>query len=349
MILPQFIPLVRLFLKALAKLVDQTYCLLRFDESWELESLCRALPQGLPQILSLPSNSATRLLVIIPFRDGWHLTEKCLTSLSMQSLKDISEVDIVLVDNGSKEEQTSLGIDKWMSENSHPWRKLICLRDTSAFNFSALNNKAVMSACKDHELLLFLNNDVEFLSPKHLQSWIDWMKTYTDAAASGCSLLYPSRTVQHACVLPGFKIVGTHPLKGASEKTAQEWASQARRVPAVTGAALMVRQSVFSDIGGFDETLAHAFQDVDLCLKILKTGRGIWIVPNIIAIHHECATRKKSSRLKEVQAFYSKWEDSLEELTGVDQKISRWHEKIRPAFGGGPFPWRYFTHDMDPD
>jgi GT2 family glycosyltransferase len=204
----------------------------------------------------------------------------------------------------------------------------------------------VKSSKLDFSHILFLNNDTEFTSSDQLINWLTWMSKRQELGAVGCTLLYPNKTIQHSCVLPGFKIAATHPLRGAPEEIAKIWAAQERPVPAVTGAALMIERQLFESIDGFDEELAHALQDVDLCLKVLKSGRQNWIVPGVTLIHHESLTRRKSHRLIEVIRFYEKWEDDLEQLTRVSPKISRWLEKVRPSWGEGKFPWRYFLHDM---
>jgi O-antigen biosynthesis protein len=59
----------------------------------------------------------------------------------------------------------------------------------------------------------------------------------------------------------------------------------------VTAACMVLRKAVFEQAGGFDETLAVAFNDVDLCLKIQALGyRNLW-TPYAELYHHESATR----------------------------------------------------------
>src|SRR5262249_1127799 len=60
---------------------------------------------------------------------------------------------------------------------------------------------------------------------------------------------------------------------------------------AVTAACLLIRRSVFDAVGGFDEELAVAFNDVDFCLKVRAAGyRNIW-TPFAELIHHESVSR----------------------------------------------------------
>jgi len=55
----------------------------------------------------------------------------------------------------------------------------------------------------------------------------------------------------------------------------------------------MIKRSSFEDVGGFDEEMGHAWQDVDLCLRILNTGKLIIFTPYALLYHYEGATRGK--------------------------------------------------------
>jgi hypothetical protein len=59
----------------------------------------------------------------------------------------------------------------------------------------------------------------------------------------------------------------------------------------VTAACLVVRRAVYEEVGGFDEHLAIAYNDVDLCLRIRARGyRNLW-TPYAELYHHESASR----------------------------------------------------------
>jgi GT2 family glycosyltransferase len=80
----------------------------------------------------------------------------------------------------------------------------------------------------------------------------------------------------------------------------------------------MVRRAVFAEVGGLDEQLAVAFNDIDLCLRLRATGyRNIW-TPFAELIHHESASRgpedspEKIARFqREVRFMHDRWGDVL--------------------------------------
>jgi GT2 family glycosyltransferase len=90
-------------------------------------------------------------------------------------------------------------------------------------------------------------------------------------------------------------------------------------VSAVTGAMLMLKTAKFKDVGGLDEdNLGVAYNDVDLCLKLIDKGYLNVFTPHCVAIHHESISRgyedtpEKLDRLtKERNHFLTKWSDFL--------------------------------------
>lgn len=81
----------------------------------------------------------------------------------------------------------------------------------------------------------------------------------------------------------------------------------------------MVKALAFKQVGGFDENLCTAYNDVDLCLKMRKAGYLIVWTPFAELYHCKSKVRKlkdtkeKRKRLeRQAQYFKSRWEDVLE-------------------------------------
>ncbi|NDE18300.1 hypothetical protein EBZ80_25630 [bacterium] len=161
--------------------------------------------------------------------------------------------------------------------------------------------------------------------------------------ALGCTLLYPNRRIQHLFAAPGVKIAAAHPCRGVSWRPDLAWnKGGAQPVPAVTGAALLVSKKAFEKIGGFDEALPTAAQDIDLCLKLQQAGWTNVTLPSVVAIHHESLSRRGQKIPKaEIAHFYQRWGQWAYENPWYHPGFSRWSEQPAMRLGiKAPYPWR---------
>jgi O-antigen biosynthesis protein len=164
------------------------------------------------------------------------------------------------------------------------------LRYDRPFNFAAINNFAVASTRSD--LVALVNNDIEVLDP----GWLEEMVGHAirpEVGAVGALLLYPDRRIQHAGVVLGIGGVAGHAFKYAPAACAGYFSSLhfARSVSAVTAACLVVERSKYEAVGGLDEELAVAFNDVDFCMRLGRAGYRNVFTPHAVLLHHESASR----------------------------------------------------------
>ena len=128
-------------------------------------------------------------------------------------------------------------------------------------------------------------------------------------------------TIQHAGVVLGLGGVAGHPFKQfpRGNEGQMNRLRLVQNYSAVTAACLVVLKERFTKVGGFDEkNLPMAFNDVDLCCKLLKSGlRNLW-TPYAEFYHHESATRgaentpEKQNRFKsEIEYMLATWGDLL--------------------------------------
>jgi GT2 family glycosyltransferase len=80
-----------------------------------------------------------------------------------------------------------------------------------------------------------------------------------------------------------------------------------RNVSAVTGACTMIRPSVYWRVGGNDERLRVAYNDVDLCLRIRQAGYHNVYAPHVELYHHESSTRGKFEHGDDGPLFAQRW------------------------------------------
>ncbi len=316
---------------------DKTKILLKHREKYvtekEQEIYCH----------NLSSFSKKNVLIIIPFKDKWSLTYTCLQSLSKQKFENIL-LHVVLVNNNSQEETTLTGIKKSSFEFSDLFSSFKVENNPIPFNFSKLNNDAVKNFTTTNiDIILFLNNDIEFQTEHDLEKLISFFSNTKKIGALGCTLTYPTnnniKTIQHTFLAPGVKQVGAHPLKGKQLNLNSEWFKAPRIVPCVTGAVLLISYDTFIALEGFDEELATAYQDVDLCLKCQKQGLQNWTLTQTVLTHHESVSRPRAPNKSEMIYIYKKWGSFLTKNPLYSLKYSRWSETPIESLGEGDYPW----------
>lgn len=250
--------------------------------------------------------------VIIPNKDHTDDLELCLFSMTRKST--YRNYEILIVENNSEKEETF----EYYRKLPDRYPKARVLTWEKEFNYSAINNFAAKEA--KGEYLLFLNNDVEILTP-------DWMEEMLqncqqeNVAAVGAKLYYPDDTIQHAGVVLGLGGIAGHIMCRASKGDPGYFGRMisVQEISAVTAACMMVKKSDFDAVGGLDETFQVAFNDIDLCMKFRAAGKKIIFTPYAELYHYESKSRgledtpEKQFRFdKEVKRFQEKWAQQLE-------------------------------------
>jgi GT2 family glycosyltransferase len=224
-----------------------------------------------------------RVAIIIPTRDKVELLRTAVNSILVRT--DYPAVEIIIVDNGSVEQDTF----RYFRELEMR-RCARVLRYDKPYSFAALNNWAV--ARTDAPLVGFLNNDVAVITP----GWLSEMASQAlrpEVGAVGCILYYPNETIQHAGIVVGIGGRAGHPHLGLQRGALGYFgrAACAQRFSAVTAACMVMRREVFVAVGGFNELeFAIAFNDVDLGLRLNRDGLAVVWTPHAELFHHESAS-----------------------------------------------------------
>jgi GT2 family glycosyltransferase len=290
------------------------------DPDIELRAVREALPlaaevskgplEGAYRIaLTLPEPRSLVSLVI-PTRDRVDLLRRCVTSIREKT--DYAPFELVVVDNQSTDPETLAYLSRL--EQSGEAR---VLRYDRPFNYSALNNWAVEQT--HGEVIGLLNNDLEVIEP----GWLTELVSHAvrpDVGAVGAKLLYPDGTIQHAGMIAGLGGAAEHIYRGAPRDHAGHGgrALLLQELTIVTAACLVVRRDAYAKVGGLDERLAVAFNDVDFCLKLRAAGyRNLW-TPFALLYHYESASRgqdttpeKRARFLAELSIMKARWRDAL--------------------------------------
>jgi GT2 family glycosyltransferase len=268
--------------------------------------------------------------LIIPTRNGLALLRRCLESV--RSRTDYDRYEIVVLDNGSDEADLLAYLDGLKLSGVAR-----VIRDDGPFNFSRINNEAAKAAHGD--ILLFLNNDVEVISAGWLREMISHA-VRPDVGAVGARLWYPNDTLQHGGLILVRGIAGhAHRDFERGELGYFGRAALIQNFCGVTAACLAVRRELFEEVGGFDESLAVAFNDVDLCLRLIAAGyRNVW-TPYAELYHRESATRgyegtpeQRARFRRESEQLQKRWSERLDRDPFLNPNLSIDSEALSLAF-----------------
>ena len=221
--------------------------------------------------------------VIIGTRDRVKMLRRCVESIRAQTT--YRKYELIVMDNDSEQKATLTYLDELRGSGA----KILPFH--GSFNFSALNNAAARQA--SGEVLAFLNNDLEVITP----GWLDEMVSQAlrpGIGAVGAKLFYPNDTVQHAGVILGIGGVAGHAFKHfpRTDEGQKSRANAVQNYTAVTAACLVIRRAAFREVGGFDEAhLGIAFNDVDFCIRLHQAGYRNLYTPHAQFYHHESASR----------------------------------------------------------
>lgn len=250
------------------------------------------------------------LSVVVPTRNRLDLLRVCLEGLQRTAYP--GDLEIIVIDNGSDDPAT---LDYLARIDGTGAR---VLRDDGPFNFAALNNRAVDRA--RGELLCFLNNDIEIMTPH----WLCVMARQAlrdEVGAVGARLLYPDGRIQHAGVVTGIGGAAAHAHRTLHPEETGYFHrhSLPQFVSAVTAACMVVSRDRFIAVGGFDaDRFAVSFNDVDLCLRLRERGWRSLYEPRATLVHHESVSRGldrnpegAARQAREVAGLQQRWRTGL--------------------------------------
>ncbi len=263
-----------------------------------------------------PLTDVPMVSILIPTRDRIELVRQCVDSLKKTTYPAF---EIIVIDNGSEQPETL----EWFADFDNGIDHRV-VAAPGPFNFSTINN--IGAAAANGDLLLLLNNDTEVIEPRWLTEMVVWA-TQPGIGAVGAKLLYPNDTIQHAGVILGLGGLAGHGHL-QDERDAYGYFSRltiTHEVGAVTGACLMTRRDTWEALGGLDEDLAVAFNDIDYCLRVRhERGERILWTPQALLYHHESVSRGKEDDPVKIARFNAE----------VDRCLDRWSDvlDLDPAY-----------------
>ncbi len=192
-------------------------------------------------------------------------------------------VDVLVVDNASRDDSVA------RVRVEFPTVRLF--ESPTNLGFGAANNLAVASS--DSEYVLLLNTDA-FLEPETLAVLEQYIRANPLVGVVGPTVLNADSTVQTAAwnfpspLQSFFEYSGIGnlfprvPLIGGYRKWNH---NKTQQVPWLIGACILIRRSVFVDIGGFDSAFFMYAEETDVQKRIRNAGYDIHICAETKVVH----------------------------------------------------------------
>jgi GT2 family glycosyltransferase len=246
-----------------------------------------------------------KISILILCYNKIEFTIKCLTTLFKNT--SYPNFEVIVVDNSS--------VDDTPGYLESFGEKIKFIHSDQNLGFVGGNNLA--SRYAEGEFLVFLNNDTE-VHPLWLDHLIATFNYHPDAGAAGSMLIYPDGKLQEAGGVIFEDATGWN--YGKNTEPIDSRYNFVREVDYCSGAALMIRKSLFTKLNGFDEQYAPAYyEDTDLCFGVRSLGYKVYFNPFSKVTHYEGATAGtdlnsgyKKYQIINAEKFKAKWVKELQ-------------------------------------
>jgi GT2 family glycosyltransferase len=265
--------------------------------------------------------------LIIPTRNGLAHLKPCLTSLRQTTY---ANYQVMVVDNDSEDPASLAYLAEVATWPGHRVERIS--NNGGPFSFARVNNQAVARAST--EFVLLLNDDTEVIAP----DWLSQMMGHAQApgvGSVGAKLLFGDGTIQHAGIVHGYYGGMAGPAFRNFSNSDWGYLNQlvaARECSSVTAACLLVRRSLYLEMGGLDEQHFNvAYNDVDFGYRLVDRGLTNIHCPEALLFHHEGKTRGHNDNPREITAFRHLYRDRIDPWYNPNLTLDNEHFAIRGA------------------
>jgi GT2 family glycosyltransferase/tetratricopeptide (TPR) repeat protein/glycosyltransferase involved in cell wall biosynthesis len=279
-------------------------------------------PQKIASIATANNSGAQELVSIILLTwNALKYTKKTIDSILKNTAHNY---EIIIVDNASSD-----GTVKYLKQLSKKHRHIKTYFNKENRGFAAGNNQAVKKA--NGAYIMILNNDILVG-----ENWLSGMMRalHMDERIGVVGPLTNR--------ISGLQMVANTPYHDAAGffKYAQEFRGKyggnitpRRRL---AGFAMLMRKSLYQNIGGFDEDFGSGnYEDDDLCMKVRKRGFALMVDEGTF-IHHYTSQTFKANHIdilnsldEKEEIFFEKWPDvDYEEMLEMKNPLKKLHLKL---------------------
>jgi GT2 family glycosyltransferase/ubiquinone/menaquinone biosynthesis C-methylase UbiE len=254
--------------------------------------------------IEFPSESKPLVSIVIPVYNQWNYTYNCLKSIKENTV-DIS-YEIIIADDVSSDETKN--ISKYISN-------INVIRNEKNLGFLLNCNNAAKTARGRY--IHFLNNDTN-VQKSWLSSLVELIESENNIGMVGSKLVFSNGKLQEAGGIIWNDASGWN--YGRLDDPDKPEYNYVKEVDYISGASIMIKKSLWEEIGGFDERYAPAyFEDTDLAFEVRKHGFKVLYQPKSVVVHFEGISNGtdenngiKSYQVKNKEKFLNKWKSELE-------------------------------------
>lgn len=242
------------------------------------------------------------LSVIVVTYNSRELTLACVASVLAEQERSRARIELVVVDNAST--------DGTVGALREAAPAALVLLQPANLGFAGGNNVGLAAAAGRY--LMLLNSDTEVCAGA-LDTLLTFMETHPEAGACGPMLLNPDGSLQPT----GRDLPTLGSLLLDMTRLYRLWRrdlyaqrgrdyGEVAAVGELGAAALVMRRSVYAQVGGLDTRFFFYYEDVDWCKRIGDAGFRIYYVPGAQVVHQWQGTSRTVSTLT-----YRAGQDSL--------------------------------------
>lgn len=208
---------------------------------------------------------------------------------SVRNNSNIDELEVILVDNGCKENHEAL------FKSEYP--DLVYLNSAKNLGFAGGNNLGVKIA--KGEFLFFLNNDTE-ISKNLIDALVSEMNANPEIGLISPLIRYFDHpdTIQYAGFTNMNYLTCRNKGIGNMEKDVGQYDEDSRETGYCHGAAMMCRRHDLECVGLMEEHYFLYYEELDWCEKFRKSGKKIWFTGRASIFHKESISVGKQSAIK---------------------------------------------------
>ena len=268
----------------------------------ETQEQSHTLDDYMPLTFTVPAKPLVS--IIIPAYNQFDYTYHCLESIQKHSGSVTYE--ILLADDCSTD--LTKDVEKIVTG-------ILTIRNQNNLRFLLNCNHAAEQARGKY--ILFLNNDTQ-VQENWLQPLVDLMESDSSIGMTGSKLIYADGHLQEAGGI--FWKDASAWNYGHMQNPEDPEYNYVKEADYISGASIMIRRSLWEEIGGFDQRFAPAYyEDSDLAFEVRKHGYKVVYQPLSAVVHFEgisngtdVTTGQKKYQVVNQQKFYEKWKDVLE-------------------------------------